>query len=372
MSGMYVLAFGTYDTSVHPRVGTVLEGLRALGDDVLEANVPLGYSTAQRIAFVRRPWGAYRLALRVLASWAVLVTRAWRLRHHGVPDAVVVGYLAHFDVFLARALFPKAKIVFDMLIFAEDTATDRRVRSGPKLRLLRVLDRAAAAASDVIMLDTEEQRALLPASQRRKVVVVPVGSPSRWFCTQTTGRPPEDQLRVVFFGLYTPLQGTVTVGEALAELAGREDIVVTMVGIGQDRERAQAAAATNRCVRWIDWLPAAELAATVAAHDVCLGVFGTTPKARRVVPNKIYQGAAAGCALVTSDTPPQRRALGNAAIYVPAGDSTALAAALRRLADNRATVTSLREAALARARTEFAPGSVVAGLRDRLATLTKT
>ena len=76
-------------------------------------------------------------------------------------------------------------------------------------------------------------------------------------------------------------------------------------------------------------MPAANLPALVAGHDVCLGIFGTGDKALRVVPNKVFQGAAAGCAIVTSDTAPQRRALGDAAVLVPPGDPEALAAALR-------------------------------------------
>ncbi len=88
-------------------------------------------------------------------------------------------------------------------------------------------------------------------------------------------------------------------------------------------------------MRWLDWVPAAELPALVAAHDVCLGIFGTGDKALRVVPNKVFQGAAAGCAVVTSDTAPQRRVLGDAAVLVPPGDADALADALLGLAGDR-------------------------------------
>ena len=102
-------------------------------------------------------------------------------------------------------------------------------------------------------------------------------------------------------------------------------------------------------------MPAADLPALVAGHDVCLGIFGTGDKALRVVPNKVFQGAAAGCAIVTSDTAPQRRALGDAAVLVPPGDPEALAAALRRLADDRADLARLRRQARGLARQPFAP-----------------
>lgn len=99
---------------------------------------------------------------------------------------------------------------------------------------------------------------------------------------------------------------------------------------------------------------------------MCLGIFGTTAKAQRVVPNKLYQGAAAGCALVTSATAPQMRAFGAAALYVPAGDPSAIADALRDLAADPARVERLREAAARVAAERYTPEAVVAPLRRRL------
>ena len=89
-----------------------------------------------------------------------------------------------------------------------------------------------------------------------------------------------------------------------------------------------------------------------------------------MVPNKVFQGAAAGCAVVTSDTAPQRAALGDAACFVPPGDGAALAAALRRLADDRDELARLRRAAAERATRDFTPSAVVTELRARLAALT--
>ena len=44
---MRVLGFGTYDAERHPRIGVILDGLREHGDEVVEANVPLGFDTAR-------------------------------------------------------------------------------------------------------------------------------------------------------------------------------------------------------------------------------------------------------------------------------------------------------------------------------------
>ena len=91
-----------------------------------------------------------------------------------------------------------------------------------------------------------------------------------------------------------------------------------------------------------------------------------------MVPNKVFQGAAAGCAVVTSDTPPQRRVLGeqpDAAVLVPAGDPRALAAALRGLAADRTRLELARAAARKLALDAFTPDRVVAPLDDRLRSL---
>jgi glycosyltransferase involved in cell wall biosynthesis len=139
-----------------------------------------------------------------------------------------------------------------------------------------------------------------------------------------------------------------------------------MVGSGQDHDETRSLAAANHRVAWVDWVASGQLPALVAGHDVCLGIFGTGPKALRVVPNKVFQGAAAGCALVTSDSAPQRRLLGDAAVLVPPGDAAALAAALRDLAVDRDRLRAARAAAAELARSSFTPAAVTAPLLARL------
>jgi glycosyltransferase involved in cell wall biosynthesis len=365
-----ILAFGTYDVRSHPRIGVLIEGLRAAGDEVAEVNVPLGIDTAGRVAILRQPWRLPLLAYRLLACWVRLAVRGRAAYRESRPDAVLVGYLGHFDVVLARLLFRRATIVLDHLIFAADTASDRGEKPGLKLRLLGALDRRALRSADVIVVDSDEHAAMVPAELAGRAVVVPVGAPGAWFSVPAAApRTDPDVLTVAFFGLFTPLQGTPTIGRALGLLADDPRIRVTMIGTGQDRPEAEYRAADNEHVTWRDWVPAEELPAVVAGHDVCLGIVGAGPKALRVVPNKVYQGAAAGCAVVTSDTRPQRAALGDAAVYVPPADPVALATALRELAEDPPALAKLRSAARDRAREKFAPAAVVGTLRARLSSI---
>ncbi|WP_432826895.1 glycosyltransferase [Dactylosporangium sp. CA-092794] len=365
---MRVVFFGTYDTGTHPRVLVLEQGLRAHGATVLECNAPLGVGTAGRVAAVRRPWRMVPLAARVARRWWSLAraARAVRPGRGRAPvDAVVVGYLGLLDVHLARLLFRRVPIALDHLAGAADTAADRRLGAGMRHRLMAALDRAALHRADIVVVDTDEQRATLPAPVRRRAVVCPVGAPDAWFAAATTEPAAEEPLRVVFFGLYTPLQGAPVIGAAARLLAGRP-VRFTMVGHGQDEEDTRRAA-EGAAVRWVPWASADELPGLVAGHDVCLGIFGTGAKAHRVVPNKVFQGAAAGCAIVTGDTVPQRRALGDAALFVPPGDPAALAEGLERLATDRAALDRLRAAARRLAADRFTAARVTLPLWERLA-----
>src|SRR6266550_2632721 len=71
-TGRRVLFFGTYDARRYPRVRVLQEGFAALGDEVLECNVPLRLDTAARVKMRRRLHGPLRRPSRppALASHA--------------------------------------------------------------------------------------------------------------------------------------------------------------------------------------------------------------------------------------------------------------------------------------------------------------
>lgn len=369
---MRILGFGTYDRRRHPRAGILLTGLERLGAEVHELNAPLGFSTAERVAMAENPIRLWRLGARLISRWGRLTMRRYAVP---APQVVLVGYLGQFDVLLARALFPRAVLVLDLLVLGSDTLLDRGQRAGAKVAASGLLDRAACAAADLIVVDTAASAALVPEPHRGKVVVAQVGAGDAWFAARRPAedRAPDGALRVVFVGAHTPLQGTPVIGAALAGL--REELTagrlrVTMVGSGQDLAACRAAAgavAQLPAITWVDWIDPDDLPPVVAGHEVALGIFGTSTKAARVVPHKVFEGSAAGCAVLTSDTAPQRASLGPAAGYVPAGDPLALAAALRELIADPAAVVAARRRAGTQADTAYRPQWVAQPLFDALA-----
>jgi len=368
---MRILGFGTYDVRSHPRVAVLIDGLSAHGHTVEQLNYPLGVGTSGRVAALKSPRAALGFGLTLIRRWASLVTGSMRFRAAKAPDAILVGYMGHFDVLLARLLYPRTKILLDHLIFAADTAADRRLDGGAKTKILQKLDNLALRTADVIILDTPDHAQMVPEKWQEKSVVVAVGAPEVWFEAQSgtrAGAPvsdPDSPTSVVFFGLFTPLQGTPTIARALTLLAERGiEVDVTLVGTGQDESECREILSGDLgCVdvTWLDWVASADLPAFVAGFDICLGIFGDSGKALRVVPNKAYQGMAAGCALITSDTPVQRAMLGEAS-FVPAADPVALAGAIEALVTSPSDLERAKRCSVEQAAQAFHPYSVTTPL----------
>jgi glycosyltransferase involved in cell wall biosynthesis len=346
-----ILAFGTYRLWEQPRVQVLFEGLRERGHELVECNVPLAVDTTERVKAARQPLRAPLVAARVARAWHELWRRAKDVPE---PDVVLVPYMGHFDVHLAGRRFKSKPIVLDHYLFFRDTAIDRGTTLRPELAVLDRLDKSAVRAADLVFVDSEGHRELLPEPIRSEAFTVYIGTPKEWFHEpEPRGQGP---LRVIFFGIYTPLQGAPVIGEAIRLLdPDPAEVRFTMAGRGQDLAR-----------EWIDWVERDDLPALVFEHDVCLGIFSPGVKGMRVIPNKVFQGAAAGCAIVTSDSLSQRKALGDAARFVEPGNAQALADALRWLIVDRERVWKLRQAAYRRAVEAFAPAAVVQPLHERL------
>jgi glycosyltransferase involved in cell wall biosynthesis len=135
------------------------------------------------------------------------------------------------------------------------------------------------------------------------------------------------------------LHGVERLAQAIGLLRHRDDIEFQIVGDGQSAEAFARALASGPRVRWDrGWKSAAEIAQLIRDADICLGIFGETPKARRVWPLKNYCYMAVGRALVTSAAYglPQGLPAVEGVEFVAAGadGGRQLADAILRLADD--------------------------------------
>jgi glycosyltransferase involved in cell wall biosynthesis len=323
--------------------------LRGAGVDVHEEYVSVW--DGLREGWSAGPARAMRLALAE--------ARLLRRRPRGF-DAFIVGYPGHFDLPAAQRAARGTPIVFNPLVSLADTlvADRRRFRPGSlAARALQAVDRSAFRRADLVVADTQAHAQYFAGLAGLAVVEVCfVGAEERLF--RPGWRLPK-RFTALFVGKLIPLQGVETI-LAAARLA--PDIPFRIVGSGQ---LAPILSSTPPNVEHVPWVEYEQLPAELYRAGSALGIFGTTSKAHRVIPNKAFQALACGTPLVTADTPAARELLtdGDSALLVPPGDAAALAAALRRLAAD--TELAERIAAGGRATYERHASEAVLGERWR-------
>ena len=330
---MRVLYFGTYERD-YPRNAQTIACLRGAGVAVIERHV--GVWEGRRDGWAAGPAAALRLA----AAEARLLG--------GAPEAdvVLVGYPGHLDLPAARRAARGRPVVFNPLVSLADTlVADRgRFRAGsPPARLLEAIDRRAFRSADLVVADTDahaDHLAALTDVPRERFAVCLVGAEERVF---GPGWQRPERFSALFVGKLIPLHGLETI---LAAARLLPDVPFRVIGSGQLDPILLDRPANVEHVAWVEY---ERLAAELHAAGCALGVFGTSAKAGRVIPNKAFQALACGTPLVTADTPAARELLvdGDSALLVPPGDAEALAAAVQRLAEEAALAERVATGGLA-------------------------
>jgi glycosyltransferase involved in cell wall biosynthesis len=332
---MRALLFGTYERD-YPRNAQVVSCLRGAGVEVVEHHEPVW--EGRRHKFAAGAGAAARLAR---AEGRLLVRRPPE------PfDVLLVGYPGQLDLAAARRAARGRPVVFNPLVSLTDTLVEDRRRfapGSPAARAVRLLDRWALRAADLVVADTGANAVYLRALgglPEHRVATCFVGAEERVF--GPGGRRPE-RFSALFVGKLIPLHGLETI-VAAARLA--PELPFRVVGSGQ-LEPLLHDRPPN--VEWVEWVEYERLPEELHAAGCALGVFGTTAKAQRVIPNKVFAGLACGVPVVTADTPAARELLvdGESALLVPPGDPAALAAALRRLASEAGLAERLAAGGLA-------------------------
>ena len=293
------------------------------------------------------------------------LARRWARIEHDF-EAVFVPEFRHKDVPLAHVLARAARVpcVFDPLVSRFDTRihdrADAHVR-GPQASHNKNLDRLSFALADLILADTRAHADLFAeklAPPDALIRVLEVGYDDAVFRPE----PPEgdaDTATVLFYGSYLPLHGVPLVVEAAARLRDNPRIRFELIGDGQTRADVEHFVREHRLanVTMTPRIPLSELPRRIAAATVCLGIFGSSSKATRVVPNKVYQCMGMRRAVITmaSRAVEETFRVGEEIVTTPAGDSEALAFAIRALVENSAYRNRVAEAGGARVSRDFTP-----------------
>ena len=288
-------------------------------------------------------------------SFAARTPGLLRTSLHEPVDAFLVGFPGHADVATARlaGTARRAPVIFDAFVSLYESAVgDRRTVARGSIKAFRyaVEDQLASALATRVVLDTDAharyfaERFKVPPRKLRRIWV---GADDE--VMRPGASPVDSRFRVFMYASFIPLHGLEYVVEAAHLLEQRnEEVSFTVVGTG-DCEPDIRRLARDLGVASMDFVgrrPYETLPALISAHHVCLGIFGTSGKASRVIPNKVFDALAVGRAVITADTPAVREALTHRRdVWLCAGGSAdALAASIVALRDDAETRDAIADA----------------------------
>ncbi len=287
---MRALYFGTYDRE-HPRNVNAIAALRDAGVDIVE-----------RSAQVRGR--GFRGALSVAAAESKLLVP----RRHEF-DVVIVGYPGHFDVPQARRVAGGRPLVFDAVLSLEDELVGVRRRFRPRstaATVLRAVDTRALRLPDLVVCGTDSEAAYLESLGATNVASVFLGADEELYRHRWS---PTYPFTAVHFATGLPGDGSA---DAVRIAASFHDVPVQIVAPGE--------------------IARDDLGIAVAHAGLVLASFRDS----RAIPAVVFDALATGVPVVTADTAAARELLqdGESALLVPVGEPEALAAAIRRLAED--------------------------------------
>ncbi len=291
------------------------------------------------------PFGLLKLGARL--AWSNLVSVCRVLREVRGRGWVYVPYPAVFFLWwiswLPRRWRPT--IIADAYISLWDSwIRDRgQGRAWPFLgRLLKAIEGRALKAADYVLTDTRANEAFYVESfglEPARIHSFPLAIDEDRFLSlgpklAESGGP----VTVLFVGTMIPLHGVKVILAALDRMQERPNVRYRLIGDGQqgkEVERALESCGRND-ITWVrEWQSIDDLAQEIAQADICLGIFGGTPKSARVLPFKIYMYLAAAKPIISQEMyslpahlPPPPL------VTVPPGNPRALAEAIQALLDD--------------------------------------
>jgi glycosyltransferase involved in cell wall biosynthesis len=264
-------------------------------------------------------------------------------------DLVWVPCFRHRDLAAARRWSARRGIplIFDPLISAYDKQIFEREKlavEGVKARRLLEWEQRLFSCADLLLADTNAHAEFFNQTHGvpdDRIRVVPLCADEDLFRPLQRRSAQDGPLQILFFGSFIALQGPEVIIDAANTYQGPA-VRWCLVGDGPLRDACRSRAKPRAQVQFEDWIRYESLPARIADADIVLGIFGGTPKAGRVVPNKLCQALACGRPLVTRATkaiPKELAGQEDTGLFlVPPANPQAIADAVATLANARGSL----------------------------------
>ncbi len=290
---MRILYLGAYAPE-YDRNCVLRNGLRANGVQVVECRISPSVKIWKR---------------------TVLLWRKFRNLRDRKFDAVLVAELNQEIVYLGKLISKicRAPLISDIFFSKYEALVSDRKTIAPnsiKARFLRFNDKNSFRFSDMVISDTLTHAKFYSEFFKvpyNKIRTVYVGARDKFKPAENIPKS-GDKTRILFWGTYIPLHGIEYIVEAANLLRENNSLEFFLIGEGQTYPQIKRLIDKYSLpnISLVNNRPLESLISYIASADICLGIFGTTEKAGRVIPNKVFQALAMQKPIITGDSPAMR------------------------------------------------------------------
>lgn len=215
------------------------------------------------------------------------------------------------------------------------------LRNGALIRASEWLERFLYRHADRIVVNSPGFVEHVKARGSKNIVVVPNGADAAMFAAADGNAfRAQHGLQGKFVTLYAGAHGLSNdlgiVLQAAQQLQTDTQIALVLVGDGKDKPALQRQAADMELdnVHFVPSLSKMQMPTALAAADACIAILKPIPLYATVYPNKVFDYMAAGKPVILAIDGVIRSVVeqAGAGIFVPPGDASALATAIRELA----------------------------------------
>lgn len=254
-------------------------------------------------------------------------------------DLIILPSFTHTDLPFIRRLTDKP-ILFDPLISRYLTKVyDYKTisRNSPRALKNYLKDSRSLSRADLILADTQAHKDYYTSNYKvspEKIKVVPIGVIMDDFYPSKKSNSTGDRITIGFYGSFIPLHGIEIVLQAAELLKDDNELYFKMIGDGVlfGEMKGLALKMGLNKVDFAGWKPYEELNREINDFDIALGIFGSSEKAKMVIPNKIFHYAACQKPVISMECDGIREIFThNEDIYLVQPDPGSLAEGIRKL-----------------------------------------
>jgi len=224
-------------------------------------------------------------------------------------DFMLIPWRGIITLPLAKLIHRKPIMYFPAFSIYDTMVNDRKKikPNSLKAKFYHIADKMACKWADIIILETSEEIKYFCKEfglSSEKFHRLPLPADESIFIKRPF-KESENEFNVLFFSSFIPLHGIRTIVESAILLKKFQDISFTICGDGQTRPEVESIIEKNNLtnVHLLGIVSKEDLMKNVEKSDICLGIFGSTMKAQKVLTNKVSQNLASQKPLITMESP---------------------------------------------------------------------